>query len=264
MIPRRYVIAGLGILLAIILAVVLRPNDDGKVETTQPAASVDTGESAESESEAESEPQGGEERGGAAEAQEEAELTEKRLEALAEARARGEFGRRIAPTRNAAPGWVGSRVMSSTSDDWEPAVAADPKAPYVYLLTTRYGTRQCGDRCPKPWIPLKVSTDGGTTWGPRASALPMHGRHLAARSDHRGRAQDRRRIRSLPELRPQLVVDGIHEIHRPWRDMEQPGPRLRRCGLDGQARADHEPVREARLFLLERAERRRPLRRHLA
>ena len=168
MIPRRYVIAGVGIGLAIVLAVILRPNrsDDGD-RAAEPVANVSTGESAAPEAESEGEVEGEEGRGGAAEAQEEAELTEKRLEALAEARARGEFGRRIPATRRAAPGWVGSRVLSSTSDDWEPAVAADPNAPYVYLLTTRYGTRPCGDRCPTPWIALKVSADGGTTWGRR-------------------------------------------------------------------------------------------------
>jgi hypothetical protein len=180
MIPRRYVISGLGILLAIVLAVILRPNgSDDANQAAEPVANVDTGEHAEPEAGSEGETESGVEgevaRGGAEEAQEEAELTEKRLEALAQARARGEFGRRIAPTRRAAPGWVGSQVLSSTSDDWEPAVAADPKDPYVYLLTTRYGTRQCGDHCPTPWIPLKVSTDGGTTWGRRAALCQCSG-----------------------------------------------------------------------------------------
>jgi hypothetical protein len=58
--------------------------------------------------------------------------------------------------------------LSSTFDDWEPAVAADPKAPYVYLLTTRYATRDCGVHCPTPWIPITVSSDGGATWSPQA------------------------------------------------------------------------------------------------
>src|SRR6186997_1589885 len=152
---RRYVIAGLGILLAIILAVVLRPGDDGNVEATQPVANVDTSESAESEAEAEGE----EGRGGAAEALEEAEETEKRLEALAEAKANATFGQKVAATTAPAPGWVGSKVLSSTFDDWEPAVATDPKAPYIYLLTTRYATRDCGVHCPTPWIPITVSKD---------------------------------------------------------------------------------------------------------
>jgi BNR repeat-like domain len=161
MIPRRYVIAGLGIVLAIVLAVILRPDksDDGN-RAAEPAANIDTGESAEPEGEVEGE----EGRGGAAEAEEESEVTEKRLEALAEAKTNGDFGHKVAATTAPATGWVGSTVLSSTFDDWEPAVATDPKAPYIYLLTTRYATRDCGVHCPTPWIPLTVSADGGATW----------------------------------------------------------------------------------------------------
>jgi hypothetical protein len=165
---RRFLIAGLGVVLAILLTVILRPHgsDDGN-RAAEPAANVDTGESAEpGESEVEGE-EGEEARGGAAEAIEEAEVTEERLEALAEARKSGEFGRKIPATEAPAPGWVGSRVLSANADDWEPAVAADPKAPYVYLLTTRYASRGCAPKCPTPWIPLKISKDGGATWSPR-------------------------------------------------------------------------------------------------
>jgi len=165
MIPRRFVISGLGILLAIVLAVVLRPSDSkDSGRTSQPAANVDTGDSAEP-----GQPEGeeAEGRGGAAEAQEEAEQTEKRLEALAEAKANGTFGQKVAATTAPAPGWVGSKVMSSTFDDWEPAVATDPRAPYIYFLTTRYAARDCGVHCPTPWIPLTVSKDGGATWSPQ-------------------------------------------------------------------------------------------------
>ena len=163
MIPRRYVIAGLGIGLAIALAVILRPNrsDDGN-RAAEPAANVSSGDSVEPGGEFESEVEEG--RGGAAEAQEEAEVTERRLEALAEARAKGDFGKKIAATTAPATGWVGSRVMSSTWDDWEPAVATDPKAPYIYLLTTRYGTRDCGTHCPSPVHALTISNDNGATW----------------------------------------------------------------------------------------------------
>jgi hypothetical protein len=165
MIPRRYVIAGLGILLAIVLAVVLRPNgSNDSAKTSEPAANVDTGEGAEPEEFEGEEAQG---RGGAAEAQEEAQETEKRLEALAEAKANGTFGQKVAATTAPAPGWVGSKVLSSTFDDWEPAVATDPKALYIYLLTTRYATRDCGVHCPTPWIPLTISKDGGATWSPQ-------------------------------------------------------------------------------------------------
>ena len=164
MILRRFLIAGLGVALVVVLAVILRPNGSGDGNrAAEPAANVDAGESAEPESELEGE----EGRGGAEEAQEEAAVTEKRLEALAKAKAAGKFGKKVAATTAAAPGWVGSRVLSSTFDDWEPAVATDPNAPYVYLLTTRYASRDCGVHCPTPWIPLTVSSDGGETWSPQ-------------------------------------------------------------------------------------------------
>src|ERR671939_674328 len=71
-------------------------------------------------------------------------------------------------TTAAAPGWLGSRVITPATDDWEPAVATDPKAPYVYLLTTRYGQpKTCSSHCPTPFIALTISADGGATWGPQ-------------------------------------------------------------------------------------------------
>jgi hypothetical protein len=148
--------------LRIVLAVILRPNGSGEGNrTAEPAANVDTGGSAEPEEELEGEAEG---RGDAIEAQEESEVTEKRLEALAEAKAAGKFGQKVAATTAPATGWVGSKVLSSTADDWELAVATDPKAPYVYLLTTRYGTRECGTHCPTPFIPITISSDGGSRW----------------------------------------------------------------------------------------------------
>jgi hypothetical protein len=202
MIPRRYLIAGLGVVLAIVLAVILRPNnsDDGN-RAAEPAANVDTGVSAEPEAESESEEgevEGEEGRGGAEEAQEEAEVTEKRLEALAEARANGDFGQKIAATTAPATGWVGSKALSSNFDDWEPAVATDPQAPYVYLLTTRYAERDCGEHCPTPWIPLTISKDGDLEpAGTDLSVRPLEG---PVRPDHRGRAEHRRGLFRLLEL----------------------------------------------------------------
>jgi hypothetical protein len=236
MIPRRYLIAGLGVVLAIVLAVILRPNnsDDGN-RAAEPAANVDTGVSAEPEAESESEEgevEGEEGRGGAEEAQEEAEVTEKRLEALAEARANGDFGQKIAATTAPATGWVGSKALSSNFDDWEPAVATDPQAPYVYLLTTRYAERDCGEHCPTPWIPLTISKDGDLEpAGTDLSVRPLEG---PVRPDHRGRAEHRRGLFRLLELgSPQRLLDRLHQIHRPRPDLVRTGARVRQCLLDG-------------------------------
>src|SRR4030095_6222729 len=55
----------------------------------------------------------------------------------------------------------------TAADEEEPASATDPSAPYVYLLATRYtGPTACGNQCPLPYHVLKISSDGGATWGP--------------------------------------------------------------------------------------------------
>ena len=73
---------------------------------------------------------------------------------------------RPAPWRSdPAPGWSGEYVLNAAADDWEPAIAADPNAPYVYVLATRYAAKPCAGNCPTPWMALAISKDGGATWG---------------------------------------------------------------------------------------------------
>jgi hypothetical protein len=66
---------------------------------------------------------------------------------------------------NTTPGFDAERVWSGF-DDWEPAIAADPYAPYVYQLTTRYGGPTPCSTCAEPAIIFRRSTDGGATWSP--------------------------------------------------------------------------------------------------
>jgi BNR repeat protein len=106
----------------------------------------------------------GQDRGGAEEAQEQEETTQERLEALREARAAGLFGRRERIVRTPAAGWAGEQVMNVGTDDWEPAIAADPKTPFVYLIVTQYAPKPCPGNCPSPFTALEISSDGGTTW----------------------------------------------------------------------------------------------------
>lgn len=104
---------------------------------------------------------------GAEELQEQRELTDRRLEALADARAAGAVGRIDRVRGRAAAGWAGERLVDATADDWEPAIAADPRAPYVYLLHNRYGgAKACRNSCPDPAMIVNVSSDGGKTFGP--------------------------------------------------------------------------------------------------
>lgn len=63
-----------------------------------------------------------------------------------------------------AAGWVGESKLA-TEDTWEPYVAADPNAGYVYAIYNRYGATCTKSSCPSPQMMLRVSPDGGATWG---------------------------------------------------------------------------------------------------
>jgi hypothetical protein len=99
------------------------------------------------------------------EAEEQAETTERRTEAFEEAKRAGKTGQVRPANAPAARGWVGEFPFDTTWDDWEPAIATDPKAPYVYALVTRYGApKPCPGNCPSPFIVLEISADNGETW----------------------------------------------------------------------------------------------------
>jgi hypothetical protein len=99
------------------------------------------------------------------EAAEQQEQAEERREAFEEAVEKGKAGKPFAVTAAPAVGWAGEQVVDPAADDWEPAIAADPRAPYVYLLVTRYGsTKPCPGNCPSPYMALEISADGGATW----------------------------------------------------------------------------------------------------
>ena len=103
------------------------------------------------------------------EAEEQQEQAEERREAYEEAEREGRTGqvRPAAGPGVAAPaaGWAGEIPVDTVADDWEPAIAADPNAPYVYTLVTRYGTsKPCPGNCPTPYIALEISADNGATW----------------------------------------------------------------------------------------------------
>jgi hypothetical protein len=99
------------------------------------------------------------------EAEEQAEVAAERHEAFEQALSDGKAGKVFAVQAAPAAGWAGEQLVDAAADDWEPAIAADPSAPNVYLLTTRYGTtKPCPGNCPDPWIALEISSDGGATW----------------------------------------------------------------------------------------------------
>lgn len=115
-------------------------------------------------------------RAGGNEVAEEAELTDRRLEAFEAARDRGVVGVGLSIENAPAPGWNGEQLLNKATDDWEPAVAADPNAPHVYMLTTRYGEpKTCPKHCPTPYLAFTVSADGGRSWGAQAPLCVCRG-----------------------------------------------------------------------------------------
>jgi hypothetical protein len=95
------------------------------------------------------------------------EILDERTEALEAASAAGTLGIVEDIRRAPSPGWAGERIVNRTGNDWEPAIAADPNAPFVYILHNRYGGEDaCANGCPDPAMILHVSDDGGRTWGP--------------------------------------------------------------------------------------------------
>ena len=101
------------------------------------------------------------------ESAEQGEEVAERMKALAEAREQGRVGQKRPPEAVATPGWAGEQPFEAAApDDWEPAIAADPASAFVYALVTRYGAgKPCPGNCPDPWIALRISSDGGATWG---------------------------------------------------------------------------------------------------
>jgi hypothetical protein len=98
---------------------------------------------------------------------EQQEILDERTEALEAASATGTLGIIEAVRRAPSPGWAGERIVNRTGNDWEPAIAADPNAPFVFILHNRYGGKDaCANGCPDPAMILHVSDDGGRTWGP--------------------------------------------------------------------------------------------------
>ena len=112
------------------------------------------------------------------EAGEQAETAARKREALDHAVAAGAVIGQERPANDApAAGWAGEQPFEAAApDDWEPAVAADPAAPWVYMLATRYGaTKPCNGNCPTPYIALRVSSDGGATFGASKPLCPCKG-----------------------------------------------------------------------------------------
>jgi hypothetical protein len=115
-------------------------------------------------------------------------------------------------TSSAAPGWDSERLWSRHVD-WEPAIAADPSAPYVYQLTTRYYAPAC-QGCGDPAIVFRRSRDDGRTWEADTylDAVPgsQHDPQIEVSSDGTIYAA------YLHRLRPGVVLQKSSDLGETW------------------------------------------------
>ena len=244
MIPRRYVIAGLGIGLAIVLAVDPPPEP---LRRRKPSGRAGGERLNRRERRARSGIRGrGRARSKRAAAVRKKPRKRPRSRRSASRRSprpgpSGDFGRKIAATTAPATGWVGSKVLSSTFDDWEPAVADRPEG--AVHLPPHHPLRRRGTaatHCPTPWIPLDDLEDGGATWSPQVPLCAV----LTGR-----RRSTTRPSRSCPNTGAVYAAFLNFDRHNGFStvftkstdhgaDMDRAGARLRQRLLDGQAR-DH-------------------------
>jgi hypothetical protein len=82
----------------------------------------------------------------------------------------------LTPSASLATSGFDSERVWGGGDDWEPAIAADPGAPYVYQMTTRYTSSPAE-------IIFRRSVDGGTTWEADRVFAPNSGDPLVEVSD---------------------------------------------------------------------------------
>jgi hypothetical protein len=144
-------------MLVVLFATACTGGGASTADSTEPGGSARAG--------AEQEP------GAASEAAEEGEALKKRIEAFHDAKRNRTAGVVERVASRPAAGWTGEQVVDATKDDWEPAIAADPNGPYVYMLVTRIGDpKPCPGNCPSAYLALERSTDNGRTW---SAATPL-------------------------------------------------------------------------------------------
>ncbi len=71
----------------------------------------------------------------------------------------------------AAVGWAGE-IKLGVEDTWEPTIATDPSAPYVYVMYNRFGGPKACKKCPAIPIYVRVSSNNGASWGPETYVCP--------------------------------------------------------------------------------------------
>jgi Neuraminidase (sialidase) len=86
------------------------------------------------------------------------------------------------PASAATAGWAGETIVGA-GDTWEPTVAADPSAPYVYVMYNDFtATKACGT-CPSIPMKVRVSSNGGATFGPELQVCGIGCPHVSWQYD---------------------------------------------------------------------------------
>ena len=89
-----------------------------------------------------------------------------------------------------APGWAGE-IKLGVEDTWEPTIAADPSAPYVYAMYNRFGGPKACKQCPgDPDVRARLERQRRQL-GPRDLSLSMPGSEVAVRPGLQGGVQRR-------------------------------------------------------------------------
>ena len=73
-----------------------------------------------------------------------------------------------------APGWAGE-IKLGVEDTWEPTIAADPNAAYVYVMYNRFGGPKACNKCPGTPMYVRVSANNGVSWGAETYLCPCSG-----------------------------------------------------------------------------------------
>ncbi len=163
-------------------------------------------------------------------------------------------------TRRPRAGQASSRSRPALPTTGSRPSAADPSAPWVYVLVTRYGARQALQRqLPDALHRAPRELGRGRDLRPRQGPVRVQGLR-PVRPDHRGRAGHGRRLRGVHER----VQRPVHEVGRSRRHLVGAGQGLRERVLERQADPRREQQRHGRLRGVQRAHRRRPLGRPVA
>ena len=148
----------------------------------------------------------------------------------------------------AATGWVGESKLA-VEDTWEPTVAADPNAPYVYAMYNRYGVSCPKSSCPNPADDDPRLQRRRRQLGRRAPALHLH-QGVGPVGPGAGDHQHRSRLRRLDELQH----DRLLEVDRPRLHLDDADHRVGQQ-LVGQAVDGNQRQRPGHLHRLGEPER---------